>query len=411
MKLFQDKEIWNRQMLLAMLVCCVAAFHIDLYTSSVPELLKQWGEPESIVGLAITFAIASQLIGNVIGGYLIDRHGVKRVQYGCLSVMLLTSLLSSFAESSQQILAAQLIRYAAGDIIVSTVKVQWRSWLPRNKHVSGVIKLNSPMLGVAAITAFVGPWMVGETLMPIWKWAPPILAAMAFVVVWQVPDVPKPGKSSLFQSDVFKLWLPQAGIGICTGAFLTHLVNDVSKVEISSFRFGMYVIPAVVGWWCIPKLIGLLDKQGKSEPRLEEKRQGTPDLGEKDLSQVLNHQIQGEKRFIRLGVLLMAGAMLLFRWPNLIGLLVAVFIISLFTNGVRQVLESRAHVMTEQTGLAASLGPLVYRGNMLIGSFGFGLLLEVMQQDQDSWLILAPLMASSLALYEWSFRTNRGWTG
>lgn len=369
-----DREVWNRFTLLAVIVSCVGAFNTDLYTSSVPVWLDLRGQ-ESLAKLAITIAIISQIGGGLVAGYFIDRYGTKKVQFVALLIMLLTALGSSFAQSGQQILGAQAIRYGACETVALAIGVQLRSLLPEPKHISGMGQLNAVSFGVAATGVWIGPWLVSEQL-EVWKWIAPIVTVVGIIAVLGSESANvKPEKISLLpHEEVLKIAVPVTGIAICQGVIVTFLVLDVGMDIGSPARACMYVVSAIAGWKMVPFLI--------------------------------NHL--GEKNFIRCGVFFMMGAMLLIRWPHLIGLMVAAFIVGLVGSGTKLLLQKKAFAITEQKGRASSTEMLVFRVGMVIGAFVFGLVRDKI--GMNMWLTLIPVLAiCSLLLFEWSFRHSPAW--
>lgn len=369
-----DHEVWNRRTMLAIFVECIITLNIDVYGSSYLLWLQLHGL-SSFIGMTATAVIIATFCSGIVSGVLIDRFGTKKVQLYTFLVILVTGLVGcTINASGYQFLVIQTVQFFAYGIVIAANWVQIRGLLPEAKQASGIGKLGAIGLLGSVVGVSTGSWLVSEHL-AVWNWTGPIITALGIAALLRTKQsnhVPErtailPHKGVLF------LVVPSFGLAICQGVLVTFIVLDLGVKYGSLFRACMYIGSGVAGW-VVPSLTKRLS----------------------------------EKQFIRLGVLFMSGAMLLIYQSSLIGLVVAPLVFGIVYNGVyNQILGTKAFVITDQKGRAASTSSLVTGLGRIAGVNALGAVRD--QWGMAVWLTLPFVLIIFLPLFELTFRRSSAW--
>ncbi len=393
----RDSRVWNAPNGVLVVIECAVAFNIDWHTSSLPLWMTNHGYVVSAAGLVITFAIVSQLIGNYLSTYLIDRFGTRSVQLFAFGVIFLAAGMTSLADSAIPVLLAQLTRYACCECVLVTVEVVLFSRLYQafpitdfaskedreTKVKSSMSKLRVCGFGVASFAAGVGPWLI-DSHFSLWRWMAPVITILGFVAVFFAPNVPavcqsanlsgKPGQqgpSFKLDREVLKVVFPSIGIAICYGTIFSFLVSDLTPKIGGPAISSMYVMRAVAGWTVVPKLTEKL----------------------------------GEKRLLQLSVFLMMATMLLFYQRSLVGAIAGGIAFGVGNLASNTILANKGYRKAQNLrGKAVATGRLTWGAGGIMGSLGFGVARPAFGLGMETWLLLLPVLLLTLAGFRKSFQ-------
>ena len=150
----------------ALLAMFLSAMETTVVTTAIPRIVSQLGGLHLIAWMTTSFLLTS-LIAVPIAGRLSDVYGRKPFLLGGLTVFLLGSTLSGFADSMAQLIAFRAVQgLGAGVLMANTMVISGDLFPPRER--GKYIGLFASVFGVSAI---IGPTLGGFLTDELsWRW-------------------------------------------------------------------------------------------------------------------------------------------------------------------------------------------------------------------------------------------------
>ncbi|MCH5584933.1 MFS transporter [Shimazuella sp. AN120528] len=369
-----DPDIWNRKTILTVTVLLIIALNIDIYGSAYTLWMSLHKMSSLIIGMAMITTFV-EVNGWTISGVLIDRYGTKKVQFFSLLILLISGATGAMLDGLA-VLCCLLVRFMVCQIALTANTIQIRDLLPEEKQGRGFGQLFMVGFFGGVVGAAIGSWLASD-YQAVWKWVGPILTIFGIVVLMYTQQSNRvPEKASIRpHPEVIRLSVPLIGIMAIQSVFITFVVIDLGVENGTFVRVGSYAGSGLAGL-IVPFL--------------------------------LKHIKENEKAFIRYGVIVTSASLLFLYWPNVVGLIVASFVIGIIFNGIQtQILGTKVYLLTDQKGRAASTSRLVQGAGRIIGIYGLGMIRDHI--GKSMWLVLPIILLASLPVFEWTFRHCPAW--
>jgi predicted MFS family arabinose efflux permease len=151
-----DKPPWYRWVVLVvtLLVFVVYAFSFQIVPPLIPSILSEFGISNAEAGLLMSIVLVPGLILSIFVSLVIRRLGAKRVILFSLILVVLGTLVSSFADSYVVLLLGRLILGLGGAIILPAAPTIIAQWFDRKElgKAMGIFAVNMPLATVFALT-------------------------------------------------------------------------------------------------------------------------------------------------------------------------------------------------------------------------------------------------------------------
>ena len=199
----------------------MVGMEITVISLAFPEIREQFSEASesalSWIFSAYNIGVASLLL---IGGWLSERYGHKRIFLTGVSIFLLGSVLAGFAVSSEMLISARVVQAAGGALQAPSGLALVLAAAPPARHQMAI-----GIWGAAgALAAAAGPTL-GALLVEAFGWRavfliniPVIGVALVLGRRWLPDTPPSPGTD-----DVDLVSVPLAGVGV--GALVLGIVQ------------------------------------------------------------------------------------------------------------------------------------------------------------------------------------------
>ena len=225
----------------------MVSMEITVISLAFPEIREQFSEASesalSWIFSAYNIGVASLLL---IGGWLSERYGHKRIFLTGVSIFLLGSVAAGFAVSSEMLIGARIVQAAGGALQAPAGLALVLAAAPPARHQMAI-----GIWGAAgALAAAAGPTL-GALLVEGFGWRavfliniPVIGVALVLGRRWLPDTPPSPGTD-----DVDLVSVPLAGVGV--GALVLGIVQGEtwgwsSAAVIGSFVLGLVLMTAFV---------------------------------------------------------------------------------------------------------------------------------------------------------------------
>ncbi|MEL0140166.1 MAG: DHA2 family efflux MFS transporter permease subunit, partial [Acidimicrobiaceae bacterium] len=225
----------------------MVSMEITVISLAFPEIRERFSEASesalSWIFSAYNIGVASLLL---IGGWLSERYGHKRIFLTGVSIFLLGSVLAGFAVSSEMLIGARIVQAAGGALQAPAGLALVLAAAPPARHQMAI-----GIWGAAgALAAAAGPTL-GALLVEGFGWRavfliniPVIGVALVLGRRWLPDTPPSPGTD-----DVDLISVPLAGVGV--GALVLGIVQGEtwgwsSAAVIGSFVLGLVLMTAFV---------------------------------------------------------------------------------------------------------------------------------------------------------------------
>lgn len=223
----------------------MVSMEITVISLAFPEIREQFSKASesalSWIFSAYNIGVASLLL---IGGWLSERYGHKRIFLTGVSIFLLGSVVAGFAVSSEMLIGARVVQAAGGALQAPSGLALVLAAAPPARHQMAI-----GIWGAAgALAAAAGPTL-GALLVEAFGWRAVFLINIPIIGValvlggrWLPDTPPSPGTD-----DVDLVSVPLAGVGV--GALVLGIVQGetwgwASAAVIGSFALGLVLVVA-----------------------------------------------------------------------------------------------------------------------------------------------------------------------
>jgi MFS family permease len=264
-------KFWTAPVIMLMITESSIVYHMDFYSAAIPAWFLRMGFGETkfgifyVVGLTSGVAMGFMCVGGLVAGPLLDRYSPRKVQFLCLSLMIVTAWWTDKIDGWAEMMLCQCIRDFACSVGIIACGMRARRMLPPDEEsqLRGLARLNVWSCGLSAFFALIAPfvvvhsvhaWFVVGSYITTWGW-------LETLFTWHYPEMREDKNTDqhtrISKRDTLLLVLPSIGVSIAQGVVMTYVIIDVgvtmgapvrAMINVAAGLSGL-VIPLAVARW------------------------------------------------------------------------------------------------------------------------------------------------------------------